>query len=175
MPGRIRRGFSRTPPSMRRKTVWIGSFDVTGMTTLAAGAAVLDQSFLATAQSPFTVTRTRGFVFVKSDQEANTETPFGALGMMVVRDPAAAAGVASVPTPITEEEDEGWFVWQPFVTDITVSSAIGIINGGTLYQFDSKAQRKMAQGDTLIVSLENGSATHGLQYLTKFRILLKIH
>ncbi len=82
---RIRRGFGRTPPSMRRKTDWIGSADSIGMQSLAAGAAVIDSNFTpADIDTPLTITRTRGFIFVKSDQEANIETPFGAIGFAVV-------------------------------------------------------------------------------------------
>ncbi len=83
--------------------------------------------------------------------------------------------MASVPTPITEESSDVWFVWRAFITDITIISAIGAINGGTLFEFDSKAQRIMSADETMLVIIENASATAGLQYAVKFRMLIKKH
>ncbi len=98
---------------MRRKTLWIASADVTGVTNLVAGATVLDQTFVADTGEPslpWTIVRLRGSLYVASDQTATNEDAHGALGAIVVRDAAAAAGVGSIPTPVTEQSDEGWFM-----------------------------------------------------------------
>ncbi len=175
----VRRSFGgRTPQSMRRKTEWAGSADVTAVTVLAAGTAVLDQVLDQAALAsvvPATIIRTVGWVNWSTDQVALGETPFGALGMAVVTEQAQVAGVAAIPTPITEEANDVWFLYQPFVSDIFVADATGIMKGGNVFEFDSRAQRKVQDGDAIIVALENASAAHGGQYIVKFRMLFKLH
>ncbi len=160
----------------RRATEWIGSADSTAVSSLAAGAGVLNQSFAFSAE-PATVVRTRGSLWVASDQVAATEEPFGALGFIVVRDAAFSAGVASIPTPITEEGDDGWFLWQAFLASFQAGGGTytGDVNQYVRYDFDSKAQRKVQDGDTVVVMLENASSTAGLSYFIKFRMLVKLH
>ncbi len=173
-------GLARGP---RRQTNWLASADVTVITGLAGNAAVIDQAFSA-AQigviGPLTITRTRGTLWVSSDQATADETPFGALGMMVVREQANAAGVASVPTPITEEFDDGFFVHQFWLAGLrfTQQDATGVQIDDqrfTRYDFDSKAQRKVTSDDAIVVTLENASASHGVVYVLKFRMLVKLH
>ena len=154
----------------QRKTQWVGSDDQLLPIVLAAATATLDQSF--TISSPRTIVRTRGSLWVASDQNAAIETPFGAMAMSVVNSPAATAGVASVPTPIAEEDDDTFFLWQPFLASIDFASAIGFIGTRWMrYDFDSKAQRKVVDGNTIIVTLENASSLHGMEYVIKFRQL----
>ncbi len=165
------RSFNSGP---RRKTEWLASADVTGQTALAASSVILDSSFAFT--QPETIVRTRGSLWVSSDQATANEEPFGALGMMVVSDQAAAAGVAAVPTPIQEEDDDNWFVWVPFLASLRLATAVGFVaNPFMEYKFDSKAMRKVAAGDTLIVVLENASSTDAMNYVVKFRTLTKLH
>ena len=172
------RGRSRVLQSVvrgpRRATEWISSAIVSDFATLAAAASVLHQS-LAFLE-PATVVRTRGTLWVESDQVAATEFPFGAMGMVVVKNAAAAAGVASVPTPVTEQNDDGWFVWTPFASAFKFVTASGFSpQGWSRFDFDSKAQRKVVDGDTIVVVLENSSGTDGLHFLIQFRMLVMLH
>jgi len=67
-------GFIQRAGRMRRETVWL--FDTSGVIGLAAGAnPVLVGSLNASALAlrPFTIVRSRGFVYVGSDQEAADE------------------------------------------------------------------------------------------------------
>ena len=170
MANRVIRSPSAVRGRSQRKTQWIGSSDSTATQTLLAGASVLDQSFAIS--TPRTVVRTRGALWVKSDQSAATEIPFGALGMSVVTQQAVAAGVASVPTPITDEGDDTFFLWQPFLAGMVFASAVGLnADMWFRYDFDSKAQRKVMDGTSIIVTLENASAADGLEYVIKFRQL----
>ena len=79
----------------RRATEWFASANVTGVTTLAAASFLFSQSLTAAelAKRPFTVTRTVGSIWVRSDQVANTEDPFGAIGFRVVSEKAIATGL----------------------------------------------------------------------------------
>jgi len=165
------RQFSSGP---RRMTQWAGSVDQVNATTLAAGAAVLDQSLSQATLGqlvPATVVRTRGSIWIASDQVSANEEAWGALGFAVVTEQARVAGVGSIPTPISEEANEQWFVWQPFLGYFATGQ------GATWHRhdFDSKAQRKVQEGDAIVVAIENASAAFGLQYVIKFRMLLKLH
>ncbi len=158
--------------SQKRATDWLASADVTVFDTVAAGGVVFDQAF-AFAE-PATIVRTRGLLLVKSDQAAADETPMGALGFAVVSDEAAAIGVTAMPTPISEQASELWFVWEPFGVH-AFHDAGGDSIVGFQFPFDSKAMRKVATGDTAVVTLENASSLHGLDFWITFRMLVKLH
>ena len=123
-----------------------------------------------------TVRRTRGQLLVFSDQGANQELQSGAFGAIVVNDLALAAGVASIPGPVTDESDDGWFVWQPFGT-LSAASGTG---GNTIpvpalnFEYDSKAMRKVEEGFGIAFMVENSSATLGLQIWDSFSMLSSI-
>ncbi len=162
----------------RRQTDWGASADITGTTALAAASVILDQSFTDASLNftqPGTIIRTRGELWVKSDQLVATEEPFGAMGMVVVEDRARVAGAASLPFPIADAGSDSWFVHQFFQAGIAVSSAIGILDPWSRYSFDSKAMRKIEDGQAIVIMLENAHATHGAVFLLHFRILFKLH
>ena len=163
--------------SPRRETVWVGSADESVTTALTGGAVVFDQQLTAgiLALRSFTVIRTRGWVAVWSDQAAAFEVPFGGLGMAVVSDQAAAIGVTAVPTPITDEGSDLWFQYQHFICS-GAGQAASQSNSGQIFPFDSKAMRKVEDGQDIVVTLENAAAAGiGLLYVVKFRMLLKLH
>ena len=154
-----------------RQTVWIGSNNSNTFGTLAANGVVIDQSLVAVGLAPFTITRTVGVLVVKSDQVAAAEEGTVGLGAMLVREPALAIGITAVPTPLIEMDDDGWFLFQ-----------MGSFSGGPIegapvrsYPFDSRAQRKVVDGDAVIWTLENASATAGCEYDLWFRMLIKLH
>jgi len=134
-----------------------------GFTTVAANTKVLLATFVLDNDGiSETIRRTRGQIFVGSDQGATFESQVGALGIMKVNDVALAAGAASIPGPVTEAPDDGWFMWQP-TTSQGDNGTGGLSNTGVMYQFDSKAMRTIEQGFGLAVMFENGSATDGLR------------
>ena len=95
--------------------------------------------------------------------------------MAVVTDQAAAIGVTAVPTPITDQASDNWFLWEPWAQGFVVATNIGIQSQGfTRYDFDSKAMRKVDDGDTAVVVMQNNAAV-GLEFLMMFRMLLKLH
>ncbi len=110
-----------------------------------------------------TVRRTRGIVSVRNDQQAGIEDITGAFGIVRVGDLALAAGAASLPGPVTDGDDDGWLVWQPFVAmGYALLSSQGGGNTSMQFEFDSKAMRRVEQGFGLAVMIENASATHGI-------------
>jgi len=155
-----------------RATNWVASFDDTSFTAIAASGAVLDQSFVITEDT--TIVRTRGSLWVSSDQVAAAEEPFGALGMAVATDQATAIGVTALPTPITDEGSDNFFLWMPWLASVNIATAASIANNPYMrYDFDSKAMRKANSGDNVVVTLENASGAHGVRYILKFRMLFK--
>ncbi len=157
----------------RRSTEWLASADSTDMQSLANGGTILDQTF--TFLEPATIVRTRGRLYVASDQTAASEFPFGALGMLVASTPAATVGVGSLPTPITDEGSDLWFLHESWMASILRADGSGIMQGVTVFDFDSKAMRKVEEGSTACVLLENASATDTVQFAIKFRMLVKLH
>ncbi len=157
----------------RRSTEWFASVDSTAVATLAAATKVLDQSLTAAelAKLPFTVVRVRGSVWVNSDQTAGDEQQLLGVGFGVFSDTAVAAGIASLPDPISNEADDLWFVHRFAFSSVNVDGgALGIVT-----EFDSRAMRKVQEGSDIGVILANGSAAAGLQFWLKFRMLVKLH
>ena len=171
----FRGSFAPRKQGPRRSSDWAASADITGITALAASGVVLDQTLASTLLlgGAGTIVRTRGSVWVSTDQTANTEAPFGAIGFAVVTTQAAAIGVTAIPTPITDETSDQFFVYESFLSGIIVSSAVSIMNPWMEYKFDSKAMRKVEADQTIVVALENASSSAGLQYVVKFRMLIK--
>ena len=104
-----------------------------------------------------TIRRTRGLVSIASDQTAAPEDQNGAFGAMVINDLAVAAGAASIPGPVTDANDDGWFLWVPFVRSFPAVNGIE----SREYQFDSKAMRRVEEGFAIAFMVENASATDG--------------
>ena len=176
MADRIVRGRSRSlvlPGGRQRLTEWQGSPNVTAFTTLPANTFLIFASLTVAelAKRPFTITRTVGTLFVRSDQTAAREFPFGAMGMMVVSEKAVTTGATAVPDPITEQESDEWYVYQAMASIGTGSVAEPNIMS---FPFDSRAQRKVQDGEDTVTVLANGSAAFGLDFYLNFRQLVKL-
>ncbi len=159
----------------RRQNVWLGVNVQT--TAIAAATAVLVASLNAAALAlrPFTVVRTRMLIRWSSDQSAATERPFGAIGQIVVSDEAAAAGVASIPDPVTNPSAP-WFFYEPLSDEIIFKSGVGIDSGaGYVVLGDSKSMRKVGQNEDITLIATNSSSTDGANVVVQGRILVKLH
>ena len=159
-----------------RKTEWIASADITAVTSLASQAAILDQTLIIASFPQLigaTVVRTRGSWWVDTDQVSGTESYLAAMGMAIVSAQAAAIGVTAVPTPITDEFSDLFFVYDVLGGRFNFGTAASFAQTGVTKEFDSKAQRKVSEDETLIVTLEN-SFSVGLNYWLKFRLLFKL-
>ena len=121
------RSFAGRSQAQRRLTEWGASADVTTFLAIPPATKVLDQAFteaILEDVTPGTIVRVRGVAFVRSDQTAATEDAFGAVGFAVVSEQARAAGAASLPGPITNEDSELWFLWQPLYVTLTLVSNV---------------------------------------------------
>ena len=166
------RGFVR---SARKGTDWSASLAQTGTVAVAAGSKTLLQTFTPVTGGE-TVIRTRGIFTIASDQSSANELQIGALGICVVSDIAAAAGVASIPGPATNAAWGGWMVHQYFARFYEVITAVGVAaDFGTSFEVDSKAMRKVDENDRLVVVVENSASAHGIEIMESFRFLSKLH
>ena len=172
------RSFVRRAPGPRRMTEW-GFLSSTGVTNLAANTFVqagsLSQALFGDS-TPLTLIRTRGYIFVASDQGAATETPLGAAGVVISTEAARAAGAASLPDPTADEDTGVWQTYVPFVNRFQLVNATGIdSNAGSLFMVDSKAMRKIDTGFALNLMISNAAALHGMVFAVNFRFLFKLH
>ena len=144
-----RRGGSFQRRGVRRGTNWISlTQDADNALSVASdGAAIL--SSLDITSSPVgksTIVRIRGCWGF--DPGAATSLLIG-LGIAVVSDQAVAAGIASIPKPITDEGWDGW-MWR-----MCRYAGTRYSNEQSWGDIDSKAMRKWDDGDSLVCIAEN--------------------
>ena len=163
----------------RRESAWV-AISETSNTLASANAAVLSHSANAAllAARPFTIVRTHLTYFVKSDQTGALEAYESALAMAVVSDQAVAIGITAVPTPMTDRESDLFFLFQDLADQFMFISGVGVQAGnvGRMIQVDSKAMRKVEEGQDLIVVEENSSLqASGTTQVVLGRLLIKLH
>ena len=170
---RLRR--SSRAPGPRRQTEWLSRQFVTDIAPLSVSTKLLVGSLDATEKGklPFTIIRTLGMLMVCSDQQIATEDPFGALGATVVTDRAVTVGITALPDPITEHNADYWFLYHPWSASQFVG--VSIAGGIQVTYFDSKAQRKVEEGEDVVFILTNGSQFDGAEFILTFRMLIKLH
>ncbi len=160
---RASRRFARPGRGFRRGTDWVRGVP-TAYTTVGTSSKVLIATIvLANPGITETIIRTRGLVSVQTDTAAAEQVVIGAFGMIVVNDLAIAAGVASIPGPVTDDEDDGWFVWVPFSHSQTVAGATSTSAISKEFHFDSKAARRVEQGFGIALVVENASAVDAFE------------
>ena len=159
---------------IRRSTEW-GTFAQTAAVTVPAASDVLVATFPAATLAPVTpgtIVRVRGTVLWNSDQVAANEVQFGAFAIGVVGDPAATAGVASVPVPSVVGWGDDLFFMTMALQNIGASGITVTRQNILAIEFDSKAMRKINDGEALAVTASNWGAT-GAEIAVSFRILFK--
>ena len=156
---------NRSRPPIRRTPKAPGGWSggVIQLTNVAAVTKVLLATFVPTASVPETVRRVRGAFIVSSNQQAATENVVGAVGLAVFDDTAVGVGVASLSDPITDVADDIWFAYKPVFVRFNFRDATGAdAIGGIVYEFESKAMRKVPQGKSLGLIVANANATDAM-------------
>ncbi len=169
----IRRSSGLARRSPGRLTEWFGHGFGVDASTLAASSFVIQTSLSAAAlaKRPFTITRTVGTFSLFSDQAGAVEHPMGVVGAMVVSDKAVATGATAVPDPVTQVDSDEWFLYQALVGP--QSTAIDG-PGPTFVQFDSRAQRRVQDGEDIVFVVANPNSVDGLRFYLTFRMLMKL-
>ena len=158
-----------------RETLWF-EFQ-TNSTITAASTALLDFSLNAAALAlrPFTIVRTRGELFSRSDQQLATEVYGGNWGIAVVSDQAAAIGVTAVPNPVSDYGSDLWLAIEAVHGQFTFATAASIMESGARTVIDSKAMRRVDVGQDVIVARETPSFSPSWRTTQTFRMLVKLH
>jgi len=171
-----RSGFVTRGGRQVRESLWF-AIASTDTQLASANTAALFTGLTATllALRPFTVVRTRGYIHVRSDQITTSEIFQGSMGAAVVSDQALAIGVTAVPTPETDKGSDLWFVFETLAGAMSVSSAIGIWEQQIGREFDSRAMRKVEEGEDIAFSVESSAISAGLQWMKSGRMLIKLH
>ena len=175
-----RRDFVRGASAIRqsRLTQWLELQPIRATLVAGGGTILFSLTTEEKALRPFTVVRTRIQCEIISDQVAASESQVGALGVAVVSDQAEAIGVTAVPTPITDMASDLWMVHQILYNDFVLADGTGFQDdGGYQYEIDSKAMRKVQDGEDLVVvgELSSASSTGGFLLTVGGRILVKLH
>ena len=167
-----RSGFSGRKVS-GRATEWFGHGFSADASTLAANTFVIQTSLSAEglAKRPFTITRTVGMLALYGDQAGAIEHPIVALGAMVVSEKAVTTGATAIPDPVTEVDSDEWFLYQTLAGPQATS-----IDGPppSIVHFDSRAQRKVQDGEDIVWVLANPNTVDGLRFYLTFRMLIKL-
>ncbi len=159
-----------------RKTFWLAG--VVGTANLgAASTAVIITALNAAALAlrPFTIVRSRGWFGWQSDQSAIDETQIVHYGNIVVTEQAVAIGVTAVPTPATDN-GSNWLVYDSGFSRLEVVTAAGFHpRYNSIRYFDSKAMRKVEEGQDLIEVIETDALSSGADTTSFVRSLIKLH
>ncbi len=158
----------------RRQTTWSGLPSGTDKVAVPAASAVLLSQLDASdlALRPFTVIRTRGRVLVKVDQTVGNEEPQLVLGMMVVSDSAGALGITAILDPVSNPDGE-WILYEDMPIGITPDGDGNIVDN--VFEFDSKAMRKVGHDEDVVLVVGNRSAADGAFIIVSGRVLFKLH
>ena len=185
MPRSVR-GFSRPIRSPRRKTEWAaGPGNGAALQSQYTSTSVKLVNGLFLFAEDVTLVRLRGRLQCWLVSATAAGGYIGAFGLAKSTTAAAAAGIGSVPTPITEQNWDGWLYW----TAIQVVAA-GAIDSGAMadteavhpitaavsIEVDSKAMRKFSNLDTLYGAMElTELGTSVMDWAFDSRILVKLH
>ncbi len=177
MARRIIRSNFRRGAVQRRESLWLFGDPIDTTLSAASTAALISTlNAAALALRPFTLVRTRGELWVRSDQTATSEDYAASLGMCVVSDQAAAIGVTAVPTPETDRGSDLFFLYESGQQAFTRFDATGTLGAeGLVKSFDSKAMRKVNIDQDIAVVIETASISLGAQVMVSFRMLVKLH
>ena len=167
---------SRVFASKGRKTFWFSGVFVEA-TIGGANQALLFTSLNAAALAlrPFTIVRTRGFWSIRTDQQSADEIQEMAMGHIIVTDEALAIGITAVPTP-AQQSGSSWFVFDSMMSSYDFESGVGVqARANRLQQYDSKAMRKVEEGQDVISVVQGGPNSDGATVNTFFWMLIKLH
>ncbi len=162
---------------MIRATSWV---EVTASTsTLAAASTALLVSVANAAllaERPFTVVRTRGYFFVRSDQIAASEDWGVSIGWCTAEDAAVAIGVTAVPTPVADQGSDSFFAYESILGRFAFSDATGFTEVGKGMAYGSKAMRKCEDdGTSPILTMETPAIVSSAIVAHTARMLIKLH
>ena len=154
--------------SQRRKTSWsVGPQSGTEgipATTISSSISAVGGVGVAVLEDGLTLVRTRGEAVLQLVTAAAAGDGFaGALGIANVTSNAIGVGITAVPTPITDDNWDGWLYHRFFALissgAITANAATDTdqvlpTSGSLRFEIDSKAMRKVNSDTSLIFVIQ---------------------
>ncbi len=157
----------------RRQSSWEegpGGGGVTSRTSSGVAIIGAGLTFLADGD---TLVRLRGNLVLRNASGAGATDSFvGAFAIGITTASAFAIGVTAVPTPLTEQDWDGWIYWVQYSVFGADLSAPAAIQRETI---DTRAMRKLRQDDVIygaVEDVETGAMT--MQVTFDSRILRKL-
>ena len=163
----------------RRRSGWAFGPGGTTQQTSTTGSSVILGAYVTPTVDGLTVVRIRGDLMLYLSATTGAVDGFlGAVGIGLSTEAALDVGVGSVPTPITEEDWDGWLYHRYFSVRGPGAAVptIGIDMTSTFREaVDTKAMRKLNEESGLYFAVEmvlTGTATLRMQFNS--RMLLKL-
>ena len=152
------RGFrqGRSYPIPRRRKGWeVGPGQLAVQTQLTASGIDLLTSGATVLFDGLTLLRLRGTYSAYLSAGGALGGFSGAFGVGIIDLQAFTVGSTAVPSPITEQDWDGWLFWEAFdlkmpTSTLDTSSPTGILK----MPVDTKAMRKLKQDDVIFASVE---------------------
>jgi len=172
---RQRAGFSR-PFRTRRNTDWGFGPDMLDQ-VMTSSTKILGTTSLTVSEQT-TIVRIRGVLHLICETASGAGSGWlGAAGIALVNSDAFAAGVASVPGPLTDSHWDAW-MWHSFFDVRAITATIGDgVNANAIQDrliIDSKAMRKWDPAETLVLVVEGVETTSATLVMNgDSRMLLK--
>ena len=176
--------FQVIPTRVRRRTIWDdGPITATdGQQMSAAGKSVWATGVVLALDAMSTITRMRGIVDLYLELSTSAgDGMTGAVGLGIVSSDASGIGQTAIPGPVSDPSWPGW-IWYHYwtVRGVAIQSA-GSDTARNAFAdlhlvIDSKAQRIMKTGETLIGMFEVGTETGNaaVRGFGQVRVLLKL-
>jgi len=155
----------------RPNNAWAGVISSTAVVVPANSSVLLGSLVPSNVNIDETQLRVIGSATIESDA-SGLETQVGAVGLIVVSNAALAAGVASIPKPATDIDDDGWFCHAQFAQQGQTVSLSPTASHS--YPFNSKAKRIVQDGEGIAIMVENIHASFGFEISLQFRILSRV-
>ena len=142
----------RRSSGRRADYTWNGLSGQVASLDLAEGVVGLGDAHFDFEEAQ-TLVRVRGAALVQLDAGGVDERAMIALGIIVVNDQAATAGVGSIPTPGTEPLAP--WVWHTYV-GVSSGAEAAVVEDGLIARvvIDSKAMRKVKANEALVFVAE---------------------
>jgi len=157
----------------RRDSIWLATA-TSEFTIAAASTTVLAFALGASALAlrPFTIVRERNNWFVRSDVVTGGEVWGCALGACVVTEQANAIGSSAVPTPITDQDSDQFYMYDEIYGRF---GGTAVEEVGARKVVESKAMRKVGDNDQAIIVFETPSFVSSATIVFGGRFLIKLH
>ncbi len=164
--------------SQRRRTDWSEGTGGTTTGAVSASTATFIGSALVPTVLGATIVRIRGqFDFWLVLATAAGDGFQGAVGIGIASTAAVVAGIASVPTPLTEQGSENWLFWHTVSVHNPVVGSAGFTDQSRQRIIvDSKAMRKFEDAAVSLYAavevVETGTATMNLNHDSRVLAML---